>query len=108
MDARTRERIRVACRDEAELQRLKEAAQKPAAEGARVLPDELDLVKVHNAKQIASLDRNREVRAQGSKGPWAGKRRPYSQDRMAQLKGHGKVSGIRRVNQVTVLILRTT
>jgi hypothetical protein len=33
-DGRNMERVRIACRDEAELQRVKEAAQKTAAEGA--------------------------------------------------------------------------
>jgi hypothetical protein len=35
-DARNTDRIRIACRDEAELQRVKEAAQKTAAEGSEV------------------------------------------------------------------------
>jgi hypothetical protein len=35
-DARNTDWIRIACRDEAELQRVKEAAQKTAAEGSEV------------------------------------------------------------------------
>ena len=38
-DARNTERIKIACRDEAELQRVKEAAQKTVTAGARVLRD---------------------------------------------------------------------
>ena len=38
-DARNTERIKVACRDETELQQVKEAAQKVAAAGTRVLRD---------------------------------------------------------------------
>jgi hypothetical protein len=55
-DARNTERIRIACRDEAELQQVKEAAQKTAAAGARVLRDQLYLVKVDNAKRTAVID----------------------------------------------------
>lgn len=55
-DARNVQRIRIACRDEAELQRVKDAAQKTAAEGARVLRDQLYPVKVDNANRSAVLD----------------------------------------------------
>jgi hypothetical protein len=47
-DARNTERVRIACRDRLELKRVKEAAQKTAAEGARVLRGQLYLVKVDN------------------------------------------------------------
>lgn len=60
-DARNMERIRVACRDEAELQRVKEAAQKTAAAGARVLRDQLYPVKVDNANRTAILDQEGKV-----------------------------------------------
>jgi hypothetical protein len=60
-DARNTERIRVACRDEAELQRVKEAAQKTAAAGARVLRDQLYPVKVDNANRTAILDQEGKV-----------------------------------------------
>ena len=40
-DARNMERIRIAYRDEAELQKVKEAAQKATVEGARVRRDQL-------------------------------------------------------------------
>jgi hypothetical protein len=60
-DARNTERIRIACRDEAELQRVKEAAQKTVAAGARVLRDQLYPVKVDNANRTAILDQEGKV-----------------------------------------------
>jgi hypothetical protein len=60
-DARNTERIRVACRDEAELQLVKEAAQKTAADGARVMRDQLYPVKVDNANRSAVLDAQGKV-----------------------------------------------
>jgi Zinc knuckle len=60
-DGRNAERIKIACRDEAELQRVKEAAQKVAAEGARVLRDQLYPVKVDNANRSAVLDAHGKV-----------------------------------------------
>jgi hypothetical protein len=60
-DATNTERIKVACRDEAELQRVKEAAKKTAAEGARVLGDRLYPVKVDNANRSAVLDAQGKV-----------------------------------------------
>lgn len=60
-DGRNTERIKIACRDEAELQRVKEAAQKTAAEGARILRDQLYPVKVDNANRTAVLDAQGKV-----------------------------------------------
>jgi hypothetical protein len=60
-DARNMERIRIACRDEAELQRVKEAAQRTVAAGARVLRDQLYPVKVDNANRTAILDQEGKV-----------------------------------------------
>ena len=57
-DPRNTARIRVTCRDESELQLVKEAAQKTAAPGARVLRDQLYPVKVDNANRTAILDQN--------------------------------------------------
>jgi hypothetical protein len=54
-DARNGERIRVACRDEAELRKVKEAAQKT------VLRDQLYPVKVNNANRAAILGREGKV-----------------------------------------------
>jgi hypothetical protein len=65
-DSRNAERIRVACRDEAELRRIKEAAQKTAPSDARVLRDQLLRdqlypVKVNNANRAAILDHEGHV-----------------------------------------------
>jgi hypothetical protein len=60
-DSRNAERIRVACRDEAELRRVKEAAQKTAPSNARVLHDQLYPVKVNNANRAAILDHEGNV-----------------------------------------------
>jgi hypothetical protein len=55
-DPKNINRIRVTCRDEAELQKVKEAAQKTAARGARLLRDQLYSVKVDNANRSVILD----------------------------------------------------
>ncbi len=60
-DSRNVERIKVACRDEAELQRVKEAAQKTAPSNARVLRDQLYPVKVDNANRTAILDQEGNI-----------------------------------------------
>ncbi|KJZ70671.1 hypothetical protein HIM_09944 [Hirsutella minnesotensis 3608] len=60
-DARNPERIKILCRDEAELKQVKEAAQKTVARGARVLRDQLYPVKVDNAKRTAVLDAEGDV-----------------------------------------------
>jgi hypothetical protein len=54
-DGRNTKRVRIACRNEAELQQVKEAAL-TAAEGARVLRDQRYPVKVDNANRSAVLD----------------------------------------------------
>jgi hypothetical protein len=60
-DARNTERIRIACRNEAELQKVKGAAQKAAVEGVRVLRDQLYPVKVNNANRTAVLHHEGKV-----------------------------------------------
>jgi hypothetical protein len=60
-DARNHDRIRVTCRNETELQRVKKAAEKTAAMGARVLRDQLYPVKVDNANRTAILDQDGKV-----------------------------------------------
>jgi hypothetical protein len=55
-DPKNSERIRVACRSESELMRVKEAAQKTSLLGTRVLRDQLYPVKVDNANRMAILD----------------------------------------------------
>jgi hypothetical protein len=54
-DPKNTARIRIAYRSEAELQLVKEAAQKSAATGARVLRDQLYPVKIDNANRSAIL-----------------------------------------------------
>jgi hypothetical protein len=60
-DARNYDRIRVTCRDETELQRVKKAADKTAVMGVRVLRDQLYPVKVDNANRTAILDQDGKV-----------------------------------------------
>ena len=60
-DSRNAERVKVACRDEAELHRVKEAAQKTAPPNARVLRDQLYPVKVDNANRTAILDQEGNI-----------------------------------------------
>jgi len=55
-EARNPDRVRVVCRDEDEVQLVKEAAQKIATPGIRVLRDQLYPVKVDNANRTAVLD----------------------------------------------------
>jgi hypothetical protein len=61
-DAKNTARIRVTCRNERELQLVKEAAQKSAIAGARVLRDQLYPVKVDNANRTAILDEDGAIR----------------------------------------------
>lgn len=60
-DAKNLDRIRVTCRDETELQRVKKAAEKTAVTGVRVLRDQLYPVKVDNTNRIAILDQEGKV-----------------------------------------------
>ncbi|KAJ6439086.1 reverse transcriptase [Purpureocillium lavendulum] len=55
-DARAAERIKVICRNENELTQVKEAAQRTAVVGARVMRDQLYPVKVDNANKSMVLD----------------------------------------------------
>ena len=61
-DPRNADRIRVTCRDESELARVKEAAEKTKAAGSRVLRDQWHPVKVDNACQTVVLDEHGELR----------------------------------------------
>jgi hypothetical protein len=61
-DPRNATRIRVTYRDESELQLIKEAAQKTAVPGLRVLRDQLYPIKVDNANRSAVLDQNGSIR----------------------------------------------
>jgi hypothetical protein len=55
-EARNPDRVRVVCRDEGEVQLVKEAAEKITVPGVRVLRDQLYPVKVDNANRTAVLD----------------------------------------------------
>lgn len=66
-DAMNHDRIKVTCKDETELQRVKKAIKKTAVLGARVLRDQLYPVKVDNANQIAILDQERNAPLRATK-----------------------------------------
>ncbi|KAH8656269.1 hypothetical protein BGZ61DRAFT_570766, partial [Ilyonectria robusta] len=55
-NAKNADRIKVICRDESEMKLVKEAAEKTAVKGARVLRDQLYPVKVDGANRAAVLD----------------------------------------------------
>ena len=61
-DPRHAARIRVTCRDESELARVKEVVEKTKAVGSRVLRDQWYPVKVDNACRTAVLDEHGELR----------------------------------------------
>ena len=61
-DPRNTARVRITCRDESELARVKEAAEKTKAAGSRVLRDQWYPVKVDNACRTAVLDEVGELR----------------------------------------------
>ena len=61
-DARTKQRLRILCRSEAELDSVKQAATATAVEGARVLRDQLYPVKVNNVRTDAILQPNGEIK----------------------------------------------
>ena len=65
-DPRNTARIRVTCRDEAELQLVKEGTQKGAAPGLRVLRDQLYPVKIDNANRAAVLDQDGSIRPEAA------------------------------------------
>ncbi|KAI3277363.1 transcriptional regulator family: Zinc finger, CCHC-type [Penicillium roqueforti] len=56
-------RIRIACRDEAEHQLVKKVAEEKIGTGARVLQDELYPIKVDSVKRAAVLDENHDILA---------------------------------------------
>ncbi|KAJ3453213.1 hypothetical protein MRS44_018868 [Fusarium solani] len=60
-DARNADRIKVVCRNEAEMQLIREAAEKSVVKGARVLRDQLYPVKVDDANRTAVLDSSGNV-----------------------------------------------
>lgn len=60
-DVRNTDRIKVICRDEAEMQLVKETAENTAMKGARVLRDQLFPVKVDGTNRTAVLDSNGDM-----------------------------------------------
>ena len=62
-DPRNSGRVRITYRDESELARVKEAAEKTKAAGSRVLRDQWYPVKVDNACRTAVLDEFGQGRA---------------------------------------------
>lgn len=62
-DMRSSTRIRVACRNEEELNKVKEASEKTLVTGTRILRDQLYPVKVDNANRKAVLEIDGSLRA---------------------------------------------
>jgi hypothetical protein len=62
VDPKNTNRIRVACRDEAEHQLVKRVAEAKIGTGARVLRDELYPIKVDSVNKAAVLDEKDEIR----------------------------------------------
>jgi hypothetical protein len=62
VDPKNTNRIRIACRDEAEHQLVKKVAEATIGAGARVLRDDLYPIKVDSVKKAAVLDENDEIR----------------------------------------------
>lgn len=62
VDPKNTNRIRIACRDEAEHRLVKEVAEAKIGAGARVLRDELYPIKVDSVKRAAVLDEKDEIR----------------------------------------------
>jgi hypothetical protein len=68
-DVRNADRIKVICRDEAEMQLVKQTAQKTTIKGARVLSDQLFPVKVDGAIHGgAGLEQRYTPRSNGGSG----------------------------------------
>jgi hypothetical protein len=62
VDPKNTNRIRIACRDEAEHQLVKKVVEAKIGAGARVLRDELYLIKVDSVNKAAVLDENSDIR----------------------------------------------
>jgi hypothetical protein len=65
-DPKNASRIRVTCRDEDELRLVKEATQKTAAPGVRVMRDQLYPVKIDNANRTAILNQDGSIRSEAA------------------------------------------
>jgi hypothetical protein len=59
---RNTNRIRIACRNEEELQEVKKAAEKTGTEGIRVLRDQLFPIKIDSVNRTVVLDENDQIR----------------------------------------------
>jgi hypothetical protein len=68
VDPKRENRIKIACRDEAEHQLVKRVAEANVSRGARVLRDDLYLIKVDSVRRIAVLDENDEIRVGAVEG----------------------------------------
>jgi hypothetical protein len=66
VDPKNTNRIRIACRDEAEHQLVKKVAEAKIGAGARVLRDELYPIKVDSVNKAAVLDENGDIRVGAS------------------------------------------
>lgn len=66
VDPKNTNRIRIACRDEAEHQLVKKVAEAKIGAGARVLRDELYPIKVDSFNKAAVLDEKDEIRAEAA------------------------------------------
>jgi hypothetical protein len=63
VDPKNTNQIQIACRDEPEHQLVKKVAEVILGAGARVLRDDLYLIKVDSVKKAAVLDKQGEIRA---------------------------------------------
>lgn len=61
-DSKRPNRIRIACRDKQELQRVKYTLKAKLARGARIVRDELYPVKVDHVNRLAVLDKHGDIR----------------------------------------------
>jgi uncharacterized coiled-coil protein SlyX len=68
VDPKKENRIKIACRDEAEHQLVKRVAEANVAGGVRVLRDDLYPIKVDSVRRTAVLDENDEIRVEAAEG----------------------------------------
>jgi hypothetical protein len=68
VDPKRENRIKIACRDEAEHQLVKRVAEANVGRGARVLRDDLYPIKVDSVRRTAVLDENDEIRVGAVEG----------------------------------------
>lgn len=68
VDPKRENRIKIACRDEAEHQLVKRVAEANVTYGARVLRDDLYPIKVDSVRRTAVLDENDQIRVGAAEG----------------------------------------